>query len=163
MATAPVLIYKLQAKLDEFLQKQHAFICINDNMNKTHPNPKVIEVLHRYYNTLVPNPSQFELPSGVYNKHLHLDDLPDDEPPSPSPLEEKIEQPKIEQLVAVTLRPTANLTLLVLRDVDVRGALSQSWDGYTHYWAAVLLLSVLILAIVVYLLYSYWPGNQKQE
>ena len=71
-----------QAKMDEFLKKQHAFICINDNMNKTHPNPEVIRVLHQFYQTLVPNPSQFELPEGVYNPVLHMDELADAPPVS---------------------------------------------------------------------------------
>lgn len=84
----------VQEKLDGFLKNRNAFICINDNMNKTHPNPKVLEALHQFYQTLVPTPSQFELPQGVRNSRLHLDDaepVDNDLSQAPSRREETLE------------------------------------------------------------------------
>lgn len=49
-------------------------------MNKTAPNPAVINALHEFYSTLLPTSSQFELPEGVRNAALHVDELMSEQP-----------------------------------------------------------------------------------
>eukprot|EP01113_Clastostelium_recurvatum_P011600 TRINITY_DN15928_c0_g1_i1.p1 TRINITY_DN15928_c0_g1~~TRINITY_DN15928_c0_g1_i1.p1 ORF type:complete len:100 (-),score=8.33 TRINITY_DN15928_c0_g1_i1:25-324(-) len=45
-------------------------------MNHSNPNSKkVVKVLHDFYDAILPRPSLFELPHGVRNTFLHMDDL----------------------------------------------------------------------------------------
>lgn len=63
--------------LDGIRQFKHKFICLNDNMNHTNPESlKVIEVLKSFFESLVPVPSRFELPSGLTNPEgLYIEDI----------------------------------------------------------------------------------------
>ena len=62
-------------QLDGLRYKKPKFICINDDMNRTTPNPKVKEMLHDFFNWYYPNQSQFELPPGKINPYLYIDDM----------------------------------------------------------------------------------------
>eukprot|EP01113_Clastostelium_recurvatum_P003511 TRINITY_DN1152_c0_g1_i5.p1 TRINITY_DN1152_c0_g1~~TRINITY_DN1152_c0_g1_i5.p1 ORF type:complete len:1635 (-),score=329.21 TRINITY_DN1152_c0_g1_i5:43-4947(-) len=65
-----------QTKLDGIRKARQKFICLNDNMNHSNPNSKkVVKVLHDFYDAILPRPSLFELPHGVRNTFLHMDDL----------------------------------------------------------------------------------------
>ena len=53
------------------------FICLNDDMNKTHAPPaELLAVLRDFYESYFPKPSPFELPEGQSNPALWLDELP---------------------------------------------------------------------------------------
>eukprot|EP00698_Gefionella_okellyi_P022212 TRINITY_DN7324_c0_g1_i1.p1 TRINITY_DN7324_c0_g1~~TRINITY_DN7324_c0_g1_i1.p1 ORF type:complete len:1088 (+),score=214.86 TRINITY_DN7324_c0_g1_i1:124-3387(+) len=65
---------KTRKDLDSMRHEQRKFVCLNDDMNKTHPNPKVIEALHDFYMSYFPLKSQFELPDGQVNQFLWFDD-----------------------------------------------------------------------------------------
>jgi UDP-N-acetylglucosamine-lysosomal-enzyme len=67
----------VQHRLAEIRAQEHKFICLNDDMNKTHPNPQTIEALHSFYNWIVPNKSPFELEPEQYHQHTYLYDLLD--------------------------------------------------------------------------------------
>eukprot|EP01121_Diplochlamys_sp_Union-15-3_P012990 TRINITY_DN3965_c0_g1_i3.p1 TRINITY_DN3965_c0_g1~~TRINITY_DN3965_c0_g1_i3.p1 ORF type:complete len:223 (+),score=22.71 TRINITY_DN3965_c0_g1_i3:245-913(+) len=61
--------------LDGIRHRKQRFICLNDNMNHSNPHSKeVVKVIHEFYLSLFPERSSFELPDGVFNKHLHLDE-----------------------------------------------------------------------------------------
>jgi len=64
----------VRKQLDSIWSGRPYFICVNDNMNKTQPNPAVIDALHEFYTTLLPTPSQFELPENETNSALHIDE-----------------------------------------------------------------------------------------
>lgn len=68
---------EVNKQLDSIRRGSPYFVCINDNMNKTAPNPAVISAIHQFYTTLLPEPSQFELPAGVVNPFLHVDEMPE--------------------------------------------------------------------------------------
>jgi hypothetical protein len=65
----------VNSQLDEIRYKLPKFVCLNDDMNKTQPNEKVVKSLHQFYNWYFPEISQFELPQGKMNKFLHIDDF----------------------------------------------------------------------------------------
>jgi len=66
----------VQRRLDEIRITGHKFICLNDDMNKTHdPDPRLLKALRDFYLSYFPTPSPFELPPGQINEFLHLDDL----------------------------------------------------------------------------------------
>jgi len=69
---------KVLRALDDIRIKRNKFICLNDNMNRTNVNEKVIDALHAFYESLVPSPSSFELPEGKLNPYLHLNELLED-------------------------------------------------------------------------------------
>jgi len=69
---------EVHKQVDSIWRNRPYFVCINDNMNKTGPNPEVIHILHEFYTTLLPEPSQFELPEGEHNTFLHLEEMPAD-------------------------------------------------------------------------------------
>ncbi|KAL9649944.1 hypothetical protein ABK040_003065 [Willaertia magna] len=66
---------KVGEQLDELRRNKPKFICLNDDMNHTKPNEKVVEMLHNFYNWYFPNPSQFELNDGKINPYLYIDEL----------------------------------------------------------------------------------------
>eukprot|EP00818_Percolomonas_sp_WS_P009122 CAMPEP_0117453118 /NCGR_PEP_ID=MMETSP0759-20121206/10035_1 /TAXON_ID=63605 /ORGANISM="Percolomonas cosmopolitus, Strain WS" /LENGTH=1265 /DNA_ID=CAMNT_0005246093 /DNA_START=354 /DNA_END=4151 /DNA_ORIENTATION=+ len=67
---------KVLKTLDGLRYKNPKFVCLNDDMNKTQPNPKVLEALHQFYTWYFPQPSQFELPPGKLNPpHMYIDEL----------------------------------------------------------------------------------------
>jgi hypothetical protein len=66
---------EVRKQIDSIWRQRPYFVCVNDNMNKTGPNPKVIDALHEFYTTLFPTPSQFELPAGETNPVLHVDEM----------------------------------------------------------------------------------------
>jgi hypothetical protein len=75
----------VNSQLDEIRYKLPKFVCLNDDMNKTQPNDKVVKSLHQFYNWYFPEISKFELPQGMKNEFLHIDDFE-----KPSMLMEKI-------------------------------------------------------------------------
>eukprot|EP00808_Paulinella_micropora_P024476 g15461.t1 len=63
-------------RLDEIRATQHKFICLNDDMSKTdNPDPRLLQVLHDFFNSFYPERCPFELPEGVYNSNLYLDEI----------------------------------------------------------------------------------------
>lgn len=62
-------------QLDDIRINKHKFICLNDDMNQTHPNPEVKKLLHDFYEWYFPHRSQFELPEGEVNPFLYIDQL----------------------------------------------------------------------------------------
>ena len=65
---------KLEEKLDGIRKQKQKFVCLNDNLNHTHPEtPKIKTMLFDFYSSLFPLPSSFELPPGQYNQHLYID------------------------------------------------------------------------------------------
>lgn len=66
----------LQGKLDGIRFRRHKFICLNDNLNHTNPDSvRVLKMLRDFYVSLYPTPSSFELPEGVTNEFLHVDEF----------------------------------------------------------------------------------------
>lgn len=69
--------------LDGIRERRQKFICLNDNMNHTDPSVKdVLAVIKDFYDSLYPLPSSFELPPGVENPFLHVDELEAAQKPS---------------------------------------------------------------------------------
>ena len=67
---------QLQNKLDGIREKQHKFICLNDNIDHDHPNAKdAVNLVHDFYNSLVPLRGSFELPVGELNNHQYIQDI----------------------------------------------------------------------------------------
>ena len=66
----------LQGKLDGIRFNRHKFICINDNIDHSSPEaPKTLKMVRDFYESLYPKPSSFELPPGVTNPYLHVDEF----------------------------------------------------------------------------------------
>eukprot|EP00163_Fabomonas_tropica_P000210 TRINITY_DN10141_c0_g1_i1.p1 TRINITY_DN10141_c0_g1~~TRINITY_DN10141_c0_g1_i1.p1 ORF type:complete len:397 (+),score=82.91 TRINITY_DN10141_c0_g1_i1:926-2116(+) len=61
-------------QLDSIRKNKPKFICLNDNMNATHPNPKVVQAIQDIYQSLFPLPSEFERKDGQANKWLYMVD-----------------------------------------------------------------------------------------
>ncbi len=52
------------------------FICLNDDMNKTHaPDPRLLTALKEFFVSYYPKPSPFELPEDKPNPVLYMDEL----------------------------------------------------------------------------------------
>jgi len=67
---------QVQGRLDGIRARKQKFVCLNDNMNHSDPEArKVVAVLKELYENFFPTPSQFELPIGVVNSYLHIDEL----------------------------------------------------------------------------------------
>merc|ERR1712137_853159 len=67
---------KLQEKLDGIRERQHKFICLNDNIDHDSPKAKeAVRLIHNFYNSLVPNRCDFELPGSQRNSHQYIDDI----------------------------------------------------------------------------------------
>jgi hypothetical protein len=62
-------------QLDSVRIKKPKFICLNDDMNQTNPNPKVKQLLHEFYEWYFPARSSFELPPNQQNVHLRVEKL----------------------------------------------------------------------------------------
>jgi hypothetical protein len=60
--------------LDSIRRRRPKFICLNDNMNATSPNPRVVKALHDVYGWLFPNRSSFELPDNETNRFATVQD-----------------------------------------------------------------------------------------
>ena len=66
----------VQDRLDHIRLTTPKFICLNDDMNKTHdPDPRVVQALHDFYLSYFPTPCAFELPPEKYHQQYHLDDI----------------------------------------------------------------------------------------
>ncbi|GAB5363523.1 hypothetical protein AAMO2058_000890500 [Amorphochlora amoebiformis] len=66
----------VQERLDHIMVKAPKFICLNDDMNKTHDPPKrTLKALYDFYETYYPDATPFELPQGEPNPYLHFDEL----------------------------------------------------------------------------------------
>lgn len=66
----------MQTKLDGVRTRRQKFICLNDNIDHSLADShKVVEVLHEFYEAILPNPSRFELPKGVRNTYLYIEEL----------------------------------------------------------------------------------------
>eukprot|EP01059_Diplonema_ambulator_P003086 TRINITY_DN12724_c0_g1_i1.p1 TRINITY_DN12724_c0_g1~~TRINITY_DN12724_c0_g1_i1.p1 ORF type:complete len:1088 (+),score=329.81 TRINITY_DN12724_c0_g1_i1:47-3310(+) len=62
----------VQRQMDHMMWKRARFMCINDNMNHSDPaNREVLNVLLTFMKDYFPIATEFELPDGVENKHLH--------------------------------------------------------------------------------------------
>ena len=59
-------------QLDSVRQKHLKFVCVNDNLEQ--PSPALEQLLHDFYLSYFPQPSLFELPDGVTNPSLYLDE-----------------------------------------------------------------------------------------
>ena len=67
---------QLQEKLDGIRERQHKFICLNDNIDHTHPKAKeAVQIMNDFYKSLVPIRSSFELPPGERNPHGWRDQI----------------------------------------------------------------------------------------
>lgn len=63
-------------RLDGILAKPRKFVCINDDIDHTAPESvETLAIIRRFYESLYPLRSSFELPEGRANSHLHLEDL----------------------------------------------------------------------------------------
>ncbi len=61
-------------RLDEIRTKMPKFICLNDDMNKTHAPPQqLLQTIADFYMSYFPLPSPFELPPGESNPFLYID------------------------------------------------------------------------------------------
>ncbi|KAJ9469477.1 Exopolysaccharide phosphotransferase [Diplonema papillatum] len=68
-----------QRQMDHVLWKRAKFICINDNMNHSDPGTRGVKrVIHTLMREYFPIRTQFELPDGVENPHLHTFEYPED-------------------------------------------------------------------------------------
>lgn len=68
-------VKQVKKELDDIRYRQPKFICLNDDMNKTAPNPEVVKALHNFYQWYFPERSDFELPEGQENPFLYIDEL----------------------------------------------------------------------------------------
>lgn len=62
-----------KSQLDSIRARRAKFICINDNINSM--TPELFSLLREFFEAYYPRRSRFELPEGVINKHLRLEDL----------------------------------------------------------------------------------------
>lgn len=66
----------VENRLNGIRAKAPKFICLNDDMNKTHdPDPLCVKALHDFYEEYVPEPCPFELPVEEYRNVYHIDDI----------------------------------------------------------------------------------------
>ncbi|XP_077355392.1 N-acetylglucosamine-1-phosphotransferase subunits alpha/beta-like isoform X2 [Festucalex cinctus] len=65
------------ARIFEDIHKRpKKFICMNDDIDHTKSNAKEVKKkLTEFYQSMFPQPSQFELHKDMYNKFLHMDEL----------------------------------------------------------------------------------------
>jgi len=61
------------AMLDSIRLRRSKFICINDNIK--HPSPPLLLALEQFFLSFFPFPSPFELPEGVSNPTLYVDEF----------------------------------------------------------------------------------------
>ena len=133
----------VQHNMDHVLYKRAKFLCINDNMNHSHPEyPAVVDaiqgLLRRYY----PEPSRFELPNGRRNPFTYLDEV--DEKSSFASASRTFQQLSA---WAATLAPGSLISnpSVSVRDPGAFGALR--YDGVRAVYP--LYLSALIVVIAI--------------
>ena len=63
----------VQRQLDEVRLQLPKFLCLNDDMGEG--NQETSNALHEFFEWYFPNRSSFELPPGVWNEFLHVDEL----------------------------------------------------------------------------------------
>eukprot|EP01103_Thecamoeba_quadrilineata_P002665 TRINITY_DN1257_c0_g1_i1.p1 TRINITY_DN1257_c0_g1~~TRINITY_DN1257_c0_g1_i1.p1 ORF type:complete len:1024 (-),score=211.29 TRINITY_DN1257_c0_g1_i1:198-3269(-) len=69
-------VQKTQKSLDGIREGRHRFICLNDNLNHSDPTTReLLNVIHDFYLSLFPQKSEFELPDGVENEYLYIDEM----------------------------------------------------------------------------------------
>ena len=67
---------KLQEKLDGIRERQHKFICLNDNIDHSDPKAdEALQLVHDLYKSIVPLRSSFELPDDQLNQDQYIDDI----------------------------------------------------------------------------------------
>eukprot|EP00117_Sycon_ciliatum_P012243 scpid10762/ scgid2510/ N-acetylglucosamine-1-phosphotransferase subunits alpha/beta; GlcNAc-1-phosphotransferase subunits alpha/beta; Stealth protein GNPTAB; UDP-N-acetylglucosamine-1-phosphotransferase subunits alpha/beta; N-acetylglucosamine-1-phosphotransferase subunit alpha; N-acetylglucosamine-1-phosphotransferase subunit beta len=72
----PDNITKVADQLDGVRRKTRKFVCLNDNIDHRKEEALVIKAMIReFYEAMFPKPSQFELPSTIQNRFLHVDEL----------------------------------------------------------------------------------------
>lgn len=65
-----------QDRLDGILAKPRKFVCINDDIDHSAPESvETLSIIRRFYESMYPLRSTFELPEGRANLHLHMSDL----------------------------------------------------------------------------------------
>ncbi|CAL1547114.1 unnamed protein product [Lymnaea stagnalis] len=63
-------------QLDDIRKHPKKFICLNDNIDHTREEAKTVKaILQDFYESLLPIPSQFELPRDYRNRFLHMNEL----------------------------------------------------------------------------------------
>lgn len=78
----------VEKALDGIRERRQKFVCLNDNLNHSDPSArdvskyekssliqKVVRVMKAFYESLYALPSSFELPPGVINEHLWMDEI----------------------------------------------------------------------------------------
>lgn len=69
-------VEKVTTRLQELRTKAPKFICLNDDMNKTHdPDPQLLIQLQKFYTGYFPKACPFELPDGVQNEFRYVEDM----------------------------------------------------------------------------------------
>lgn len=67
---------RVLAQLDGLRRDLKKFICLNDNIDHSSKDSDLVKaVVHDFYESLFPTPSQFELPPEYRNRFLHVRDL----------------------------------------------------------------------------------------
>ena len=69
-------VSRVVGQLDDIRKHPKKFICLNDNIDHGSEEAKTVKaVVQDFYESLLPVPSQFELPREYRNRFLHVDDL----------------------------------------------------------------------------------------
>lgn len=69
-------VSKVVGQLDDIRKHPKKFICLNDNIDHRSEEAKTVKaVVQDFYESLLPVPSQFELPGEYRNRFLHVKDL----------------------------------------------------------------------------------------
>ncbi|XP_070199901.1 N-acetylglucosamine-1-phosphotransferase subunits alpha/beta-like [Littorina saxatilis] len=69
-------VSRVVGQLDDIRKNPKKFICLNDNIDHGTEEAKTVKaVVQDFYESLLPIPSQFELPREFRNRFLHMDDL----------------------------------------------------------------------------------------
>ncbi|XP_076472169.1 N-acetylglucosamine-1-phosphotransferase subunits alpha/beta-like isoform X2 [Babylonia areolata] len=69
-------VSKVVGQLDDIRKNPKKFICLNDNIDHSSEEAKTVKaVVQDFYESMLPVPSQFELPREYRNRFLHMDDL----------------------------------------------------------------------------------------
>uniref|UniRef100_A0A5F8H438 N-acetylglucosamine-1-phosphotransferase subunits alpha/beta n=1 Tax=Monodelphis domestica TaxID=13616 RepID=A0A5F8H438_MONDO len=63
-------------QLDDIRKNPRKFVCLNDNIDHNHKDAQTVKaVLRDFYESMFPQPSQFELPREYRNRFLHMHEL----------------------------------------------------------------------------------------
>lgn len=69
-------VSRLIAQLDDVRKNPKKFVCLNDNIDYRQDTARTVKLILRdFYDSVLPIPSQFELPRNYRNKFLHVDEL----------------------------------------------------------------------------------------